>query len=359
MRCNRLLGCALTTLLPLFLAALPTTPIEQVQEIIIQNRILITINEKDISVLDVMKQMDVFLSQHYPQYLHSKTARYQYYSSQWRPTLQQMIDNELMVIDAESRDIKVNDSEVREEIQHRFGPNVMENLDKLDLSYEKAKKIVYQDMIVQRIQWLRVTSKVFQKVTSKEIKEAYNQYLLENSEQGVWKYQFLTIRANCLEKSREIGCKIIALKEEAQGNLSTAVDLIKNQLEIESQTSKENLDNDSSTSITVSKEFQLEEKEISQPHKDILLELKKGSWSEPIAQFSRDGTTLVRIFCLNDHIKKKKLPFEVLANDLRQKLLNDCFNQENQNYLKKLQNRLGFDEKSINIPAYFEPFSKR
>jgi len=53
--------------------------------------------------------------------MDSKTARYQFYSAQWYPTLQQMIDHELMVTDAETREVKVSDGEVREEIQTRFG----------------------------------------------------------------------------------------------------------------------------------------------------------------------------------------------------------------------------------------------
>jgi len=91
--------------------------------------------------------------------MDSKTARYQFYSSQWYPTLQQMIDHELMVTDAETRQVNVSDGEVREEIQTRFGPNVMESLDQLGITYDEAREMVHQDMIVQRIQWVRVSSK--------------------------------------------------------------------------------------------------------------------------------------------------------------------------------------------------------
>ena len=213
----------------------PAMPqMEQVHEIVVNNRILTKLNGKNISVLDVMKQMDVFLSRYYPQYMDSKTARYQFYSAQWYPTLQQMIDHELMVTDAETREVKVSDGEVREEIQTRFGPNVMGALDQLGITYDEAREMVHQDMIVQRIQWFRVTSKVLQKVTSQEIKNAYQKFIQENPAKDEWKYQFATIRAADEAAAKEFAGKLADLKEKSQGNLTVAADLLKAELPPES-----------------------------------------------------------------------------------------------------------------------------
>ena len=90
------------------------------QHLVVNNRILAKVNDKTISVLDVMKKMDVFLTRYYPHLSDSTTARYQYFSSQWKDVLSQMIDNELMLADAEKLELKVTDAEVRETIIERL-----------------------------------------------------------------------------------------------------------------------------------------------------------------------------------------------------------------------------------------------
>ena len=323
-------------------------PIEQVHEIVVQNRILTKLNGKNISVLDVMKEMDMFLSRYYPQYMDSKTARFQFYSTQWRNTLQQMIDHELMVTDAETREIKVSDGEVREEIHSRFGPNVMGTLDQLGVSYDEAREKVEQDMIVQRIQWFRVTSKVLQKVTSQEIKNAYQKYLKENPAKEEWKYQFVTIRAADEAAAQELAHKLAALQEKSQGDLTVAVDLFKAELLPES-----------TPTLSVSQEFTLEDKSLSQAHREVLSNMKPLEWSAPTSQLSRDGTTVVRLFHLKDHTKSEPPAFSAIANELKQNLLQETAEKETKTYIAKLHERFNFDDKSLDIPPHFEPFLAR
>ena len=65
-------------------------------ELIVYNRVLARINGKTFSVVDVMKKMDLFLQRNYPHMVSSKAACYQFYSSQWKETLSQMINEELI-----------------------------------------------------------------------------------------------------------------------------------------------------------------------------------------------------------------------------------------------------------------------
>ncbi len=327
---------------------LPLPPLDAGTEIVVQNRILTRVGGKNISVLDVMKQMDVFLSNHFPQYMNSKAAKFQYYRMQWRSTLQQMIDHELMMADAESREIKVSDGEVREEIQSRFGPNVMGSLDKLGLSYEEARKIVHQDMVVQRIQWFRVTSRALQKVTSQEIKKAYEDYVQNNGSKEEWKYQFITIRADDPDKGHLLAHNLMTLKQKAMENLSVAAELFQKELPAEPK-----------LTVSVSQEFTQEDKALSEAHRTILSRLKIGQWSEPVALMSRDGKLVTRVFHLKDHLKTQIPPFTKLANELKQNLLSDAADGEMKRYITRLHQRFNFDENSLDIPSHFEPFSLR
>jgi hypothetical protein len=224
----------------------------------------------------------------------------------------------------------------------------MDSLDKLGISYEEAREMVEQDMIVQRVQWLRVTSKVLQKVNSQEIKKAYQRHTKENPAKEEWKYQFITIRSDKEETSQEIALKLVELKEKAVENLTVAADMY-----------KEQLPPDSTVALSVSQEFNLEDTALSDAHRSVLAQLEKGAWSAPTAQLSRDGTTVVRIFHLKDHTKSKPRAFAALANELKQNLLNNVFDQENKIYVAKLHKRFGFDENSLDIPPHFEPFTAK
>jgi hypothetical protein len=318
----------------------PPLPPEQIHEIIIHNRILTRVNEKNITVLDVVKQMDVFLRQNLPHYLESNTARYHFYKTHWRTSLQQLIDNELMAADAESKEIKISDGDVREEIQARFGPNVMKTLDQLGLSYEEARKHVHQEMLVQKIQGFRVTSKVLQKVSSQTIKDAYQQFVHDHPPKNLWKYQFVTIRS----ADPTLSETLISLKEKSGGDLATAIDL---------------LTADQQTTVSLSQEFETEDKSLSQTHREILAKLKQGDWSLPASQSGHDGTTTLRIFHLKAHTHEKPPAFTTLANNLRMQLLNHIADEEMQTYRAKLYKRFNFDDQSLDIPPQFEPFTPR
>src|SRR4029079_5046854 len=152
--------------------------LEEPQEIVVYNRILAKVNGKTISVIDVMKKMDLFLQRYYPQYARSKMARFQYYSKQWRDTLTQIIDQELMLADAEHLELKVSDAEVREEVLTRFGPNIMATLDTIGMTYEEARTLIYNEMVVQRIMWYRVHSKALSIVNPQDIKKAYRAFCI-------------------------------------------------------------------------------------------------------------------------------------------------------------------------------------
>jgi hypothetical protein len=320
------------------MAQLPMPP-EQVHEIIIHNRILTRVNGRTISVLDVVKNMDVYLNRHYPQYLNSQTARFQFYTTQWRSTLQQMIDTELMVADAESKSITVTEGEVRKEFQSRFGPNVMATLDLLNLSPEEAKRLIHQEMVVQRIQGLRIMAKVLQKVSSQSIKEGYQNFLKENPPTNLWVYQFVTLKASDEASLSQLAQQF---KAESQNDLKTAAENFKERLPPDA-------------TLSLSKEFTTEDKALSKAHKEVLQALKPGIWSEPI----RSGEDTLRIFCLKSHTEEKPPSFATVASNLRNHMLNQTADTEMQVYRKRLYKRFNFDENTLDIPAHFEPFSAR
>lgn len=318
----------------------------QAEKVIVNNRILTTVNGRTLSVLDVVKRMDVFLAQNYPQYLDSEPAKMQFYTMQWKATLQRMVDEELMMADAESREVKASDAEVREEIQNRYGPNVMASIDKLGLTYEEARAMVHQDLVIQKIQWLRVTSKALAKVTTDVVKKAFEESLVKNPPKEMWTYQFLTIRYDEADKALSLAEDLAHLEETASHLLPVAADLF-----------KEKMPQEEWTHFSLSSELTSEDRELSETHRAVLSQMTPGTWSKPTVQQSRDGSNVVRIFHLKSHTKQETPQFETMATGLRQDLLNQHAEKEMEGYLARLHERFNYNQNSLDIPSQFQPFS--
>jgi len=315
--------------------------------IIVNNRILVKVNGKTISVLDIMKKMNVLLNQMFPEYADSTEARFQFFATQWKAMLAQMIDHELILADAEKLEVKIKDADIREKLQERFGPNVVANLEDLGISYDEAREMVRTDLIVQRMTWLRIHSKAILSINPKDIKEAYRIYCVNNAPQDEWKYQSLSIRSSVPEQAEALSKKAYDLLEQGKSGLLAVAEELK-------------LLDDCTpdTAITVSQEFCVLEKDLSDSHKAVLTTLAPGTFSQPLAQVSKDHQSLQRIFQLKEHISTSLPKFETLADKLEDQLIQKAITEETTLYIFKLRNRFGFDNSQLmEIPDSFEPFT--
>lgn len=341
----------------LFLLLLPLTALgntlplplnDEGKDIIVYNRILAKVNGKSISVIDVMKKMDLFLQRYYPEHARSVFARFQYFSKQWRDTLSQMIDQELMLADAEHLDLKIADAEVREEVLTRFGPNIMGTLDTLGITYDEARTQIYNEMAVHRIMWYRVHSKALNTVNPHEIKEAYKLFCHKNPPFEKWRYQVLSIRSLENAIGESLAARAFELLEQKKVEWDALPVAIKPQQE--------------TVTVSLSPELEGDEKGLAESHKTVLKQLTPGTFSNPIPQVSRaDNSVVYRIFFLKEHQRQEPLPFEKMAEDLKEELLQQAVAKETANYISKMRERLGYEEKHIleALPSDFQPFAIR
>jgi hypothetical protein len=258
-----------------------------------------------------------------------------------------MIDTELMIADAEKLEIKISEADVREEILNRFGSNIMPALDQLGLSYEECRQMIHDEMIVQRMQWFRVHSKVLSNVNSQDVKDAYKQYCTEHPELEEWHYQVLSIRS-----PNKTASELLAAK---------AFDLLKTKLDLSSISDQLKTPQEEAT-ITVSSEMQANEKSVSSSHREVLKTLSENTFSPPIAQVSRvDNSVVYRIFHLKKHSRSTIPPFGKMAETLKEQLLQESAHKETVQYILKLRERLGYDEKHMTetLPSDFQPFALR
>lgn len=319
--------------------------------LVIQNSILARVNNQNISVVDVVKKMDVFLDKYYPEALSSNAAKYQFYSANWKAVLSQMIDTELILANAAEKEITTTDAEVRKSIQERFGPNVMASLDRIGISYEEAKKIISSEITVQKMNWFNVNSKVIQKVGPEQIKQAYEKYCQENLPSTKWNYVVISVNTPNEEKSKEAADIIYTSLNDSECSLENLETYLKN--------NPHNFDF-SEIQVSISKDYDLSDKDISKNHKAVLENLKEGLFSTPVCQKNRTNNNLShKIFFLKKSTKTNPKSFQEIAHELEKKLFDEASEKETIVYIEKLRNRFGYQKSKIEttLPENFNPFA--
>lgn len=328
---------------------LPPVPIPEASEgFRINNAILARVNGNAISVLDVIKKMDLAFHRSYPQLIDSKEARLQFYQSGWKTILSDMIHMELILADAVAKELKMTDGEVREEIENRFGPNIMSTLDRVGLTFDEAWKMIKNEMIVQRMKWYFVNSKALQTVTPKLVRQKYEEFCKENPGKETWQYQVLSLRSDEKDKIEEAAQQISQFLNEKSPDSSQPF------LGVEAITSSF-----PECIAQVSSEYTIENHNISDAHRQILQNISINTFSQPLSQTSRgDKKNLTRIFYLKNHLVDKTPSFEEVAAKLQDDLLNQVAFEENQNYLEKLKKLYGHGQDFLEkIPDDFSPFT--
>lgn len=322
---------------------------EDALDIVINNRVLAKVNDKAITVIDVMKKMDMIFFREFPEYASLKQARYQFYTTNWKYMLQDLVDKELVLADAEENKLPINNGEVRQEMEVLFGPNIIANLDRAGLTMEEAWKIVQNDIMIRRMLMYRVNTKAMRQVNPQDVRNAYEQYVKDHVRSDEWAYQFVSIRHPDNVKSAEVAQVIFNRLKEGSStldNLSTWV--------------QENFSNDSGLNVTTSKEFRHKEQEISPLFKEILLSLEAGSYSPPVSQKSRNDNAMVyRIFYLKENVIDRVPPFQEMAAKLKEQLIEKAIDAETARYLDRLRLHFGMNKEQWDalLPTDFQPFS--
>lgn len=293
------------------------------QKIAVQNAILAKVNGKTISMMDVKKKMDLAIHQNYPQLIDSNPGRFQFYERSWKQVLREMIDQELIISDALDKEIKLSDGDVREVMEERFGPNVMQTLDKIGLTYDETWKMVRNELIVQRMTWWFIQSKAVGSVTPQDIRQAYRLYLEENPPYAEWKYQVISIRMD-------------------QGDDILVKKIYDKLTETSSTEALKEFEQEEGIAISVSKEFVAKSQDLSETHKAALEDLVFGDFSQPSFQIGKDKKATYRIFYLIDKTDYPAPQFEAISGQLKNGLIQEAIAQESDVYLNKLRKFYGF-----------------
>ncbi|MGZ3633744.1 MAG: peptidylprolyl isomerase [Parachlamydiaceae bacterium] len=311
------------------------------EHVVVNNRVLAKVNGKAISVMDVMKKMDILFYREFPQYTSFPEARFQFYEANWKYVLQELIDKELIIADAEENKLPVSSGDVRQEMERMFGPNIISNLDSIGMTFEEAWKIVQGDILLQRMLFVRVNAKALREVTPKDVQTYYEEYAKENVTLPQWNYQVITIRDKNPEKGEETAKLAYKLLTEEKVGLPELATRIKSTPQAPV------------SQVSVSEMYSHSDKEISPSYKEILSKMTPGTYSEPVAQKSKDKSMVYRLFFLDRMTPGGVPPFKDVEGKLKEKLLEKEITEKSQAYIKRLRSH--FDVQEM-IPEGFEPF---
>lgn len=313
------------------------------RQIAVNNRILAKVNGKAISVLDAMKKMDMLFYRQFPEYTHSAEARFQFYTVNWKHVVNDLIDKEIILADAEEHKMPLTNGDVRQEMETMFGPNIIANLDKVGMSYDEAWKIVKGDIIIRRMLYARVNNKAMWEVTPQTVRAAYEDFARENIREEEWLYKVVSIRDKAPAKGKQAAEAVFELLQTKSTNLETLQAYLKEK-ELLPRTS----------SLNVSDEFRHNEKEMSNAYREVVTKLAPQEFGGPISQKSRtDGSTVFRIFYLTSKTDGGLPSFGELEIKLKEKLLGIAIEKETTAYLQKL--RKHFDIQDL-VEEEFQPF---
>lgn len=295
--------------------------------IVVDNRILAKVNGNAISVIDIMKKMDMLFYGQFPEYTSSSIARYQFYEANWEAVLQDLIDKELIIADAEESKLEISHGDIRQEMENMFGPNIIANLDKVGLTFDEAWRMVKNDIIMRRMLFIKAQSKALKQVTPEVIRKAYVEYARANMRPIVWVYQVISIRGKDGDKGSQQAYHLLNDEKVPLESIADKLDAVK---------------------LTVSEEYRHTDNEVSEAYKEHLAKLQPGMFSSPIALKSRaDNSTVYRIFYLKEKIPGGMIPYSEIGPQIKDKLLNDAAMMETEKYLLKL--RKHFDVQAAQI----------
>lgn len=316
-------------------------------EIVVNNRVLAHVNGKAITVMDVMKRMDMLFLKQFPEYTSSPQARFQFYQANWRQMLQELIDKELILADAEENKVPLSSGDVRQEMEKMFGPNIIANLDKIGLSFDEAFKIIQGDIKLRRMMMIRVNSKVMRAVTPQVIREAYDEFADNNMKKETWHYQVATIRNNDPKAAKKAADEAYAILQRGNILLIELPKAMKDGNLLEKST------------LSISEPLYHTEDDVAEAIKEGLKNMSPGTYSEPLFQKSRaDKSHVYRIIYLIEQLPGGKVSYAEIENQIKDELYDKRMGIESDLYIKKLRDKYPVDTVDVdgNLSEAYQPF---
>lgn len=312
----------------------PSSYLEKVPEdpsgIAIHDRVLFKVDEDIVvTTLDVIQKLNLLFASSYPHLLDSVSARSQYYASMWPVVLESVIDEFLMVADAKSKKIFIDPTIVNQEIEAMFGRDLSPFYEHFDMTAEDIFRVIHRTLVAQRVMGMMVRSKVMLKVTPGKIREHYDALAEEAAKTSVWKYRVVTVKAATESLASQIASNVCAQLNEARvWNRERLSAFVLSQ----------------GGELMYSEEFVRNDKELSEAHKNELLQV---NYPECICGQPKLCKSGYKIHVLLDKSSMVMRSLEDMEMQIKHMLFMRYAEGIEAQYKEKLRLRYGFDPSII------------
>lgn len=316
--------------------------------LIVNNRILATVNGKIITTHDVMKKMDILFLKQFPQYTSSPTARYKFYMANWKTIFEELVNKELIMADAEESKIVISAGDIRQEMEEMFGPNIIANLDKIGMTFDEASEILKGEITIRRMVAQNVHARSIRIATPNKTRQAYEEFIRkpENIQPAKWTYRVITIKDRNQQKASSVADAAYQLLTEESIAPDNLVEALKERQLIGRK-----------TKVTLSNDIVNHELELSDAYKEVLAALDTGMISKPSIQKSRtDNITPYRIFYVKEKTPGGTPGFKELESRLKDDVMNDIINTETDSYIRRLRKHFHITDTGM-VPDDYQPFA--
>jgi len=306
--------------------------------IAVDNRVLAAVRGQVITVVDVMKKLDMLFYQQFPQYRGSTEAKFEFYKSNWKRVFEDLVDRQLVLAWAEERKYHVSNGELREELEQMFGPNVMMNLYEAGLSVYEVQEMMRADLLMRRIVGYCVRMPVMASITPEVIRVEYERQLEEAKKRTVWVWKSVTIR------SKEGDCPK-AVAEKIASQLATVL--------------PEKVQAPEGVEVVSSQTFHSKNQELSDSLQESFQHLSIGQYSEPVEFIGRSSSAKSwRCYCVEQKDHEMLPSLSELEGVLREHIAAPEVEEKSREFFADLRRQYHVQQVlSSDTLVAFEPFA--
>lgn len=285
----------------------------------VQNKILLSVAGKPISLLDLLCKLDESFEEQFPEQRNQVPIRYQYYRARWPIALRDLEQEALFLKEAEQRKIQVSPDEIHEMMREKFGFAVRKNLALWGKSYHKAAQSIQRELLISYAMQF-VIAQAMQSVTPEDVLAYYRENADRLIREESWDYQVLTFIVPTREEAEAIQESLSSGQWDGERGFSHIPESFL------------------SSKKTLSPLYSLERSSISQKHYEEIRRMKEGEFSSLLEEQFVEGESRysISLFYLHKYSPQEQLSLSETEDQLRNELIYAAQQREQASYLEEL-----------------------
>ncbi len=292
------------------------------------NTILAHVGKKAITALDVKREMDRQL------YLYDKTAFnnpegvFAHYNQNWKYTLKKIVQDELMLLEAEALKFSIPSHEITKKTTELYGDSPIPLYQFLSITPEEAKENGKRELYSMYLSYLKIWDKCNIEATPKEVQKSYQSFIKDLPMKDKWIYQAMYVQGKDEQLVKMTSNTISQmLKEGNYSNLAAIVDSLSASNEVK---------------VGMSKDIKLTTKELSPSLLAVLENLEEGMMSDVITGQSA-GNYTGKVLHLKE-VQKEPIPeFSDISDQLRNSIVTAASEQLAEKFFNDLIKKHGVE----------------